>query len=201
MRLHRSGDFSFSQSGVTGELGGGLAQPRVSGLGLPSAEAWPCNGGAQLRVGKRVEGTQAQKGPGSAGRAGPRLRSRRGGRSAPPLLPSRPPPPSQLRTADFQEPSTEARGWQLQSLTPAVPGTSLESVRLSFRRGRGAEKTRGSLTNGTAPGSLSPSRPGVRPHLQRNPRPQTRQWGGGDPDRRSRTQLRPGRLQLARKKG
>ena len=60
--LHRSG-FRLLQSSVWGELGrGAQSQSRVSGLGLQFTKAWPCNGGSQLEVGKRVEGETGTEG-------------------------------------------------------------------------------------------------------------------------------------------
>lgn len=39
-------------------------QSRASGLGLQFAKAWPCNGGSQLEVGKRVGGDTGAEGLG-----------------------------------------------------------------------------------------------------------------------------------------
>lgn len=91
--------FRLPQSSVWGELGrGAQSQSRVSGLGLQFTKAWPCNGGSQLEVRKRMEGETGTEGSWSpVGRAGPRLE----GGSALPPLPSRRPLPPKLRTTDF----------------------------------------------------------------------------------------------------
>lgn len=88
--LHPWG-ISASPRAVSGRAGeGGLVTTARLWLGSAVRKAWPCNGGSQLEVRKRVGGETGSEGSRApVGRAGPRLERR----NAPPPLPSRPLPP------------------------------------------------------------------------------------------------------------
>lgn len=170
-RLHRSGDFGFPQSSVRRAGEGGLVA--VARLWLGSAVRQGLAVQWRVPAGSRKEGGRGDRRRGSlapAGRAGPEL----GRRCAPPTLPSRP----HLHLAQDHglsgEPNTDASGSQLRSLTLAVSGTSLESVRLSSV-GEEAEKPQGIRRSGQlrAP---PPSCPGFCPYLQSEG---AREGGGG----------------------
>lgn len=77
-----------------------------------------------------MEGTGTGGSPAPAGRAGPSLHWEAGVRR-PPFLQTATPPPGGGLGRD------QPRSLRLLAATAGLPGTSLESVRLSFRRGGG----------------------------------------------------------------
>lgn len=183
-----------------GRAGPGPSHRRGPGLGLQSPRPGGSNGGERGRRGPAYGGPRLQRGVLGlvcAGRT----------ECAAPLSCKRPP---HLRAADLGESNPEARGCPRQPLAPAVPRTSLESVRLSFRRGwggegrEGAEEQQGSRRK--EPGSCSlpsllpraPPPPKEKSQLGREGR---REGGRGDPGSRLQTRFCSGRLQLSDKRG